>query len=759
VAEEPLLNQLIQQTTSLRWTQKGIRAFDIKGAATRLQAQTSELGKGKARLTLLMVDAMRPLTHFEKEVVNNNIDQEEHTVVALIMWLRLLTPTDKELVQSYSLDRIRAKDIPLLSDTLSSLRALHTPTATTFQLVLILRKYSSLTGRDLGEADWEKEEASMSIHHALREANLPPGLYRKLFIKHMNAITNEMMSNVLTRKPLTAQQWWARRAVSTPSGSSSWRSVSKSHTTHLHSSSDRANKRVIHSMLPDEAYKLLLQRKPHIAARCSTKPEPGRKHRALYAACDCATIIASFASIGFEEACKFGGMVAKQAPTDVLTWLQDHNASQTAGGCWISLDYSDFNKEHRPWEQAAINYSCFKHWYMNIPSFGAAAQDKALATLWTARSYRTRVIRREGKTQAIYSGLFSGERNTARDNTLLHKIYQEITKELYQYAFGESLGIIKTHMCGDDEDTWVKNKATAISYYSVGHAVGWHFNPKKQMISTSRHEFLQYMVNGLGPVTQPLIPATVAFTTGSWYKNPVLDLKGLPDAVIRNVSALIGRGGDPTHATAMGYKYLNSLFRWQYGTHVRWDALLSATTKSTPVGSMWATTLQAQTDPPTDPMLERTQRGLPHPGVQAVINTHWQLLETLTKSQIGVVKTHLLHEAFDGWFNSQRNKVLVKPILTKGRAPYPRVTQTTTPTLRETITVGTHTAEVISAATMKKAAAITGIPLILLNMLNIPKCLANGNHALIAAAAATDEWPIPEQVTAMRNKFNFQFPF
>jgi hypothetical protein len=547
--------------------------------------------------------------------------------------------------------------------------------------------------------------------------------------------------------------------MNTPSGSSSWRSLSKAHTTELHSSSDRANKRVIYSMLKDHHYEQILQRKPHIAARCSTKPEPGRKHRALYAACDCSTIISSYASVGFEEASKFGGMVAKQSPTDVLTWLQDHQASQLAGGCWISLDYSDFNKEHRPWEQAAINYASYLHWYHNIPSIGGAATDKALATLWTARSYRSRVVRRGGKTHAVYSGLFSGERNTARDNTILHKVYQEVIAELHRHAHGSELNLIRTHMCGDDEDTLLATHDDAVDYYSLGSAVGWHFNPKKQMISHNQHEFLQYMADGSKPVTQPLISATVAFTTGSWYKNPVLDLQGLPDAVIRNIAAIIGRGGDKQHATAMGYKYLNSLFRWQYGKHVRWDALVSPATRATPIGSMWASGSTATAELGHDPALERVQRTLPQPGVQAVIDAHWDLIHTLTPSQQAVVKTHLLHEAFDGWFNTQRNRALQKPELLVGKTPYPKVVDTTLPPLEQAIAVGMHTAEVLTDATMKRAAAITGIPLILLNMLDIPKCLAQGHQALVAAAAVTDEWPIPEQVALWRNKYNFQFPF
>jgi hypothetical protein len=569
----------------------------------------------------------------------------------------------------------------------------------------------------------------------------------------------QVMGNALTRRPLTAAQWWARRAMNTPSGSSSWRVVSKPHTTALHSSSDRANKRVVYSMLKDSHYEEILNRKPHITARCSTKPEPGRKHRALYAACDCSTVISSYASVGFEEASKFGGMVAKQSPTDVLAWLQDHQASQLAGGCWISLDYSDFNKEHRPWEQAAINYVSYLHWNASIPSLGQAAVDKARATLWTARSYKTRTVKRAGHAHTVYSGLFSGERNTARDNTILHKVYQEVIAELYRYALGSELQLIRTHMCGDDEDTLLASRSEALDYYSVGAAVGWHFNPKKQMISRTRHEFLQYMADGSGPVTQPLISATVAFTTGSWYKNPVLDLQGLPDAVIRNIAAIIGRGGDKNHATAMGYRYLNSLFRWQYGKHVRWDALISTATRQTPVGAMWATSITASPEIGHDTALENTQRKLPQPGVQAVINTHWDLISTLTPSQQGVIKTHLLHEAFDGWFNTQRNRSLQKPTLQAGKAPYPKTTETKLPTLSQVTAIGQHTAEVLSDATMKRAAAITGIPLILLNMLNIPKCLAQGHQTLVAAAAVTDEWPIPEQVALWRNQYNFQFPF
>jgi hypothetical protein len=731
------------------WKTQGFRVFDLFTMSQTLQNNTSELGKSKIRITLMMVDAMQPLDNFEKNIVVNNIKEEEHTVVAIIMWLRLLPTEDRDLMHEYGLDCISAANIPSVSALLDSLRITPNTSIVRTRLVLLTRKYSQLAGRDLLPADWGKEKSNSSLFATLREASLPPYLYSELFNRALEEVMLGVESTLTRRTPVTINEWWDRRALNTPSGSSNWRHTLDGYKTSHHASNDRPNKRSVYSSLPQDTPQQMLARRPHINARCSTKPEPGRKHRALYAACDCSSIVSSYASLGFEESMRFDGMVAKQTPNDVLDWLQNHHNSNFARGHWLSLDYSDFNKEHRPYEQAAINYRSALMWNSLSAVHGAAAANKAHAALWVARSYHNRHARQGDDQWRVHSGLFSGERNTARDNTLLHRVYQKIVEYLLRVAFPKNSGIIKTHMCGDDEDTLFATREQALQYYAVGAACGWHFNPRKQMLSQTHHEFLQILAAGREAPTQPLIAAIVAFVTGSWYKSPVLDLYGLPDAVLRNAAALHNRGAQLGPTVALAHKYLNSIFRWKYRVHKRWDALLSDSMRQE---KFCHAVVGLQIPPPVERKyasdeLKLIMRAIPSIGVQRTVDTHWPLICTLTPGQQNAVIDTIRFDAYGNWFSAYRNAHPQLPEIPNGKPSWGNLSATiTVPSLQDCIFIGMHSTRPAGSMTRERAAAITGIPLLVLNMIDIPRCIAAGHPQLVMALSEADEQPLDQQL-------------
>jgi hypothetical protein len=497
------------------------------------------LGLAKARLTLAMLDRLATLTSVEQTAVMLNIHLEEHTVVAWLLWCRL-APLATAAFPPDTVPLLLLDHITYAKPLLDQLRLLPSNAPTTdLQLLLVLRKFHTLCGRDLQPADWATEQANSRSTYADRTRVLGARRYYQLFRQHSQMAALRTISVTYNQRLPTLDTWWARRLVSTPSGSSSNRHSVDEYRTPLHASTDRPNKRVVYAHAPNDWPAKLLALEPHCIARCSTKPEPGRRRRALYAACDCSTVLASWASYGLEDAMRWGGMVARQAPSDVHSWLQHHASSQAVGGVWLSLDYSDFNKEHRWWELAAINLDLAKAWLTHPQR--DIVQSKHSAAIWTAQSHRARWATEGSTTWMPLHGLFSGHRDTGRDNTLLHQIYQEIQLTVANDLCADFRRPITSYKCGDDEDTWFPTDTDALLYYGVGAAMGWHFNPRKQMLGPAYHEFLQFMCAGTDGPSQPLVPSLVAFVSGNWYKDPLADIAGMAEAIVRVGIELISR--------------------------------------------------------------------------------------------------------------------------------------------------------------------------------------------------------------------------
>lgn len=703
------------------------------------QDQTSKLGLGKARITLMMLDASAQLDHYELTMMAANPNVEEHTIVALILWKRLLPQDSLTLVLETQLLHLPLQYWQALKDTFDLIR-LQAGTTTDPRMALwgeIVRKISNLTGRDLTDADWEQERTRSSPSYANRASVLTPTEYFELFKSCTDELITELAARVTMKRHPTIEEWWATRVATTPSGSSSWRSLATAHKTASHKSADRPNKRVLYALLDSRTIHWAANQPPACHARTSTKPEPGRKHRALYAADDLHTIIAGFASWGFEDAMRIDGMLAKQSPQDLLDWLTLHKTSLKAGGIWLSLDYSDFNKEHHWWEQAYLNVAISRMWLQAGTS--ELARQKAAASLWVAASCRNRTTQIQGKTAYHYHGLFSGERNTARDNTLLHNIYKRMVLRLATCLPNPPQPPIAIVMCGDDEDGWHHSRRDAVAYYSVGVAVGWHFNKVKQLLSPTKHEFLQVMADGATTPTQPLAAAVVTFVTGNWYKSPILDLLAMPTAMLSTAIELIARGANPTPVFDLVRRYLNSLFKYFYRRSVRWDALLPP--------QLVARHGLKLDNPPSfrsaaqDSIPQRLAKEIQHTrssGMRELVEANWDIVQHIPAGQRAAVIGQVADDIFHSWYTTAINNQVLRAPLPYGHV-HTFMAEPNTLSLTETIEAGTHLIQDAPPVTKAQAAAIAGIPLPIYTAVDAITLAKSGNTRLNGQLSSVED--------------------
>jgi hypothetical protein len=441
-------------------------------------------------------------------------------------------------------------------------------------------------------------------------------------------------------------------------------------------------------------------------------------------------------------------MVARQAPSDVHSWLQHHASSQAVGGVWLSLDYSDFNKEHRWWELAAINLDLAKAWLTHPQR--DIVQSKHSAAVWTAQSHRARWATEGSTTWMPLHGLFSGHRDTGRDNTLLHQIYQEMQLTVASDICADFHRPITSYKCGDDEDTWFPTDTDALLYYGVGAAIGWHFNPRKQMLGPAYHEFLQFMCAGTDGPSQPLVPSLVAFVSGNWYKDPLADIAGMAEAIVRVGIELISRGALPQPTLDMTHMVANLWYKWAYGHYVRWDSLLSPQLRTHPALVALEAPGYPKKEVPCDPKLMATIRALNPPGVQVAMQRWWPLLEQIPTGQRQAAIDTIKLDAFRSWFISAWNKTPPRPVIPTGWTPRLLTANAVPATLAQVLAVGEHCLDPAQPLTLQKLAGITGVPAAILSCLDLPQLATSGSPILAGYMGYLDTTPPPPHIALMR---------
>nr|WPV74310.1 MAG: RNA-dependent RNA polymerase [Drosophila Inverleith totivirus] len=438
------------------------------------------------------------------------------------------------------------------------------------QLFYWLRKWGNLKGRRLGGYDAESERVRGHPGYALRSIPSANGgwsykAYRIAFRKHVQAVCDGIVAAQVrgNSRQLKLDDWWSMRKFNTPGGSSSERhrlDVYKEVDTRT-SKDDRPNKKSVVESLDELRPWEVFCTIPHEVARRSTKNEPGKKMRALYASDDASSLIAAFASDGLEKHMAIEGMCPQQRPADIVAWWRQHDTK--TGGMWLSADFTDFNKEHGTEDLVGIKLAMAKAWNRLAPS-NQATQERVLAWLWMAAAHRRRFFKdQQEDCGRCFSGLWSGSRNTASDNTILHRVYTKIALEVLEQEVPNWGTCEYMVMCGDDEDAYFSSPLAAGLYFWNLRRCGWHLNAVKQMAGYAKHEFLQKVPHATQGVLGPISSMIAAMASGQWYKQPGVHQDAAVAAISDQSWELVVRGADPLAAIRLCEEVLNSYMHAQ----------------------------------------------------------------------------------------------------------------------------------------------------------------------------------------------------
>jgi hypothetical protein len=517
----------------------------------------------KAQLNLMTVDyAIGGFNQSELEFLQNNRGWIEFSLASIILWLRVI----KQQCRDWLLEsEILKLPVSMWKQTLGPwcndvrrYNGVGFDDEETDALVAVqIRKLLNLSGRDLQEADFDKEMESIDPTNTVK---VVPSSDRSMSCakwyselrfsieKLIDIIEPQLAENVNFR---TIKEWWETRRAWVPTGSSSERKRLKSfkEADHRIKAKDRPNKmQVIETISLTDMARVLIG-EPKSFARASTKPEPGFKRRALYAGDDFSTYIASYASADFEKNITIGGMVAKQTPEDIVTWMQaDLLRSNHPDRLWLSLDYADFNKEHSKIALAMLNTALCGMWLRLAKKHESEdiMCEKALCALWTARAHlNASCIYGDGTVRRHFSGLWSGHRDTARDNTMLHWCYSDIMQRMAEKYAKVNVEMLYVGMCGDDEDGLHKDWVSMATYLGMHQVCKLHLNPYKQLTDWYTHEFLQRQANRNMLPVRPIAPMIATLSTGSWYKQSYVYYDTVINSLTKNCTEIIARGAEP----------------------------------------------------------------------------------------------------------------------------------------------------------------------------------------------------------------------
>nr|WAK73612.1 RNA-dependent RNA polymerase [Phytophthora palustris toti-like virus 4] len=284
----------------------------------------------------------------------------------------------------------------------------------------------------------------------------------------------------------------------------------------------------------------LLDSKPGIHCRAATKNEPGLKRRPLHATDDVSFLIESYVSSGMEKTVSNNGIVMRQRPSDIQE-VEHHTIANAGHEFIVCCDYSDFNRTHVLFARYLLAASIARRMKL------AGSLHRARAATWTARAHLNHTI--NGKL--VNQGLSSGERDTARDNTMLHTVYQRMAESVLNTNYG-SMDYTFKRFCGDDEIIIGMQWLHAIEYIAELKRQKHGIQSRKIMMSRTTGEFLQYNFTTDGSLpTQPLAPALVNFLSGSWYKRNAAQKDKLAEQIASSAAGLYRRGMAYSTATRL----------------------------------------------------------------------------------------------------------------------------------------------------------------------------------------------------------------
>jgi len=438
--------------------------------------------------------------------------------------------------------------------------------------VYSIRKIFNVTCRNIEEADWAGEDyrrTSWCVPKRVPFNTLGQdgnAAWVDLFVKSVERTAKGMIESLRRdrREPESLQDWWERRHHWAPTGSSSFASVmAQDFEDDRFRAGDRLNKKAVMEFLDTDFAWACLTSEPVEMSRTSTKHEPGGKNRALIAADETTFIVTAYASVNMEKAMDFNGLLGKQLPADTLNWSKAH---LDPGGYWYSLDYSDFNIEHAKWEMGLSDAIFASTWLQTFDP--RVARDKALAALWSSRSYDNAWYRRGEEWLRITNGLSSGSRDTLRNNNIMHRAYSDAAVHLVR-ALGYQQTILYEEFVGDDEDRKTGSYLDAITYDWATMMCGHQVNPKKQLAGTRHHEFLQRMHVHDEPPSRPLAMVLATLASGNWYAEGGLWYDSVINSTSNNWWEAATRGLPVDAARKLAGYYLDHLMQVEKGKRAK----------------------------------------------------------------------------------------------------------------------------------------------------------------------------------------------
>lgn len=515
-----------------------------------------------------------------------------------------------------------------------------------------LRKCINVTYRRDTEADWEAELRKRTTQ-SRGKVLLSGKRYYDQFYAYAYKFETTVAERISRRTDYaTAEDWYKRRHHHIPKGSTSSGSWIRKQmrTDPRMDANDRPNKKSVFEALDFDAYQLALDSTPLSVARSSTKPEPGDKRRALFASNDMSYIVSSYASVHAEKEMNIAGAVARQSVDDFSNWIIE---SAKKDGYWQSIDLSDYNSEHELLELSIMNYARAKAW-ASIP--GKAALDKRKAALWLASACQNAFIQfRDYGTVRTISGLYSGSRDTARDNTTKHTI--DLQLAIQDCAdIGLPIKMLANYQSGDDEDTKHSDVIDAAIYAKVLMAQNHDLNPKKQLAGSLHHEFLQVLVDAPGHAQRPLAAIVATLASGNWYVPTASWFQSAIQGLTDNWWECAARGLPLQSARRMATAYLDTVMRVRKpdGTYhpLEWWDFRS------PVAAhpLWGVVTRP---PPEVTEKPSPNEHWPSNATDAWLAEHDRFLSTLAPRKREEYRRHLLQESHGSAFLKWRQSNLV----------------------------------------------------------------------------------------------------
>lgn len=632
---------------------------------------------GPIKLTILTVkeSVNKEITRAASRVLTYNRGAMEVQVAAMLMWLYC---APKSLVDA--LDQAGWFLVSLadwkgrFSDELDEMRrTVSTPRASPDpEGYKWMRKIFNITYRNRDDADWAGEYDKTNVHmpmRHLRELSHLTGLdYHTLFEQEAEKLLSRVIKQYAEAANTdTISDWWLARNAWMPGGSSSERhklSDLQANDPRL-AKQDRPDKKAVAEAMDLDDLLDRLVSPPSIEARASVKYEAAYKARALYATEDAHFHIASYASLDLEKFMNVDGMNARQTPSDVAEWVStDKRVASGDGHMWYSLDYSDFNKEHRLWELKLINLILAKQWLLAaLPK--EVKYQKSYCAQWVAESYDVALVTRNQQSYRVWSGLFSGSRDTARDNTLLHCIYSNMVWRCLQAAGIPKKAMRARFMCGDDEDALFSSWGVLNLYAKLHSYIGWQLKPSKQMCGPTQHEYLQRTMLENTLPTRPICTILETLASGNWYSRPAIWYDSAISSVSDNAWEIHLRGMPLDIARRYAYCTLNAMMRLpdqsvkgKWRKLEWWDMRHSAS--KTP---LWLDTGSGGHAPNID-IKTKIDPGsaAPSKASQDMVEHSWDILCDLDSRQISAYKVMKKENAYAKFYTTKRLRLLAESV-------------------------------------------------------------------------------------------------